>query len=176
MAGCFAAFRPLCKVACRHAKGVDGYVVTAYHVLMTTIYDGTFWMHSKQEYEDHVKMAIKGVSADEMPDCCGIYILANSVNGWVYIGRSVNMRKRAKLHLSSMQSGSHINKRLVSAFQEYGESAFKFHAMWVCEPKDAWLLEKGAMFRMDVEKTYNIQNLFSANSTYYRKSNERWYC
>ena len=142
---------------------------------MTTIFDGSFWMHSKEEFGEHVQKAISGLRANEMPANCGIYIMANSKNGFVYVGRSVNMLKRAKLHIASMESGVHINRKLVDACKEYGRDAFRFHAMWACEPKDAWLLEKGAMFRMDIDKTYNLQNLYCADSSFYRKIDGRKY-
>ena len=56
----------------------------------------------------------------------GIYEIENLVNGNFYIGSAVNIDKRWGQHRSDLRKGKHINKHLQSAFNKYGENAFKF--------------------------------------------------
>jgi len=56
----------------------------------------------------------------------GIYEIENLMNGNFYIGSAVNIDKRWGQHRSDLRKGKHTNKHLQSAFNKYGENAFKF--------------------------------------------------
>ena len=56
----------------------------------------------------------------------GIYKITCKENGKIYIGRSINIDERLKSHKRSLVAGRHINKKLQTDFNEYGEDAFVF--------------------------------------------------
>jgi group I intron endonuclease len=57
-----------------------------------------------------------------------------------YIGHAASLRKRRNDHLSSLRRGVHKNARMQRAFSKYGENAFSFEVLLVCE-KSAKALE-----------------------------------
>ena len=57
---------------------------------------------------------------------CGIYIIQNLVNGNIYIGSSINIRKRFSQHKSTLRHNTHRNKHLQNAWNKYGEENFEF--------------------------------------------------
>lgn len=64
---------------------------------------------------------------------CGIYKIENLVNGKIYIGKSVNIYKRWKKHKTLLNTRSHYNKHLQSAWDIYGEDNFEFSIVEQCE-------------------------------------------
>jgi len=56
----------------------------------------------------------------------GVYCIRNTVNGKVYVGSAVNLRKRKNEHFSTLVAGTHFNRFLLSAYRKYGHSAFEF--------------------------------------------------
>jgi group I intron endonuclease len=57
---------------------------------------------------------------------CGVYLIRCSVNGKVYVGSSVRIRKRWGDHLKSLNEGKHHALRLQRAWQKYGARYFIF--------------------------------------------------
>ena len=55
---------------------------------------------------------------------CGIYIIYNLESDRLYIGSSVSVEKRIKVHFSCLRSRRHGNSYLQEAFNESGESSF----------------------------------------------------
>lgn len=62
-------------------------------------------------------------------DVSGIYLIRNTVNGKVYVGQAVNIRKRWNVHLHHLRRGTHANLPLKRAFKRYGEDAFSFEIL-----------------------------------------------
>lgn len=63
----------------------------------------------------------------------GIYIIANNVNGKVYVGKTVrNIKARWSEHKATLTSGKHHNTHLQNAWNKYGESAFEFQVLEYC--------------------------------------------
>lgn len=60
---------------------------------------------------------------------CGIYCFVNLVNGKRYIGQSIDVLLRKRMHLSRLSYGSHKNKHLQSAFKKYGKDNFEFRIL-----------------------------------------------
>lgn len=63
----------------------------------------------------------------------GIYEILNTVSGDRYIGQASNFTKRWSRHRRMLQTGSHDNQHLQSAWNKYGECAFSFRVVERCE-------------------------------------------
>jgi|TARA_Y100000592_G_C5423492_1_gene294422 predicted GIY-YIG superfamily endonuclease len=70
-----------------------------------------------------------------MKNICGIYKIYCDGNDKVYIGSSVNVRKRRNHHLHHLRAGDHPNQHLQHSFNKYGEDSFWFSLVAQCEPK-----------------------------------------
>ena len=57
---------------------------------------------------------------------CGIYVIRNIVNDNIYIGSSVNIKKRFCQHRNSLRKNKHHNKYLQRSWNKYGEENFEF--------------------------------------------------
>ncbi|MBV4427145.1 GIY-YIG nuclease family protein [Clostridium tyrobutyricum] len=82
----------------------------------------------------------------------GIYKITNLVNNKVYIGQSTDIKQRLCTHKSELKGGYHANYHLQRAWNQYGQSNFKFEILRECEEK---LLDK-----MEVQwiRYYNSTN------------------
>lgn len=80
----------------------------------------------------------------------GVYCIRNIVNGRVYIGKSTNLRERARRHRRQLLSGLHTNSELQSDFDRHGENSFCFEILF--ESFDSTGLS-------DVEDVYLQDNL-----------------
>ena len=67
---------------------------------------------------------------------CGIYCIENVINNKKYIGLSRDINRRWIEHRSELNRGDHINKYLQSAWNLYGENAFKFYVIELCIPEN----------------------------------------
>lgn len=57
---------------------------------------------------------------------CGIYVIRNLINDNIYIGSSVNIKKRFCQHRNSLRKNKHHNKYLQRSWNKYGEENFEF--------------------------------------------------
>ena len=67
---------------------------------------------------------------------CGIYCIENTTNNKKYIGLSRDIRRRWNEHKSDLRNNHHINPYLQSAWNLYGEDAFTFSIVELCDPID----------------------------------------
>lgn len=88
------------------------------------------------------------------PSKSGIYAIINEANGKIYIGSSVNIKKRTKDHLVYLKNGNHTNEHLQRAFNKYGKESFRFAVLELCSVKK--LKEREQFF---INK-YNSSNEF----------------
>jgi len=79
---------------------------------------------------------------------CGIYKIINTKNNKIYIGSSVDIKKRKEKHFWMLQKGIHDNKFLQSSYNRDGKENFIFDIIEMCDKKD--LVEK--------ENYYIIEN------------------
>lgn len=84
----------------------------------------------------------------------GIYEILNTVDGKRYIGSAVHFRKRWNLHRSALRRGVHHNQFLQSAWQKYGEDAFSFSPVMLCE--SSCLLDWERKYISEFEPEYNV--------------------
>lgn len=63
----------------------------------------------------------------------GIYCIENTENHKKYIGLSRNIEQRWNEHRSKLRRGKHGNIYLQRAWDNYGEDAFKFYIVEICE-------------------------------------------
>jgi group I intron endonuclease len=56
----------------------------------------------------------------------GVYLIQNKINNYKYVGESLNIVRRWKQHIKSLDEGTHTNKSLQNAWDKYGESNFEF--------------------------------------------------
>lgn len=89
-------------------------------------------------------------------DCAGIYVIKNSINGKIYVGKSKNCYKRLHQHLSDIQIDNrnyNENPHLLNAFKKYGKENF-----------ECYILEK------IIEDNINtLENLLSERELYWMK-------
>lgn len=89
----------------------------------------------------------------------GIYGILNIVTGRIYIGSSVNVRKRWRQHCSSLRRGEHVNSRLQRSWNKHGPAAFTITVICSRVPPEQLLnLETMAIeaFRSDPDGVYNL--------------------
>lgn len=56
----------------------------------------------------------------------GVYIIRNKVNGKIYVGSSINIKKRWREHISKLNGKVIDNTRLFRAWKKYGSNSFEF--------------------------------------------------
>lgn len=95
----------------------------------------------------------------------GIYVIRNTINGKVYVGSSVNLRKRKQNHFRNLLHGTHANKPLQNAFIKYGSGAFEFVILEAVRSKDDLIdREQYWIDRMQsVANGYNLRPKASSN-------------
>jgi len=71
---------------------------------------------------------------------CGIYKITNTKINKIYIGSSVNIKKRKEKHFWMLQKKIHDNKFLQSSYDRDGKENFIFDIIEMCDKKD--LVEK----------------------------------
>jgi group I intron endonuclease len=73
---------------------------------------------------------------------CGIYIIQNNINKHIYIGSSINVKKRFNSHLNLLSKNKHFNLHLQSAWNKYGKENFVFlHVEKISTPETRLIRE-----------------------------------
>ena len=88
-------------------------------------------------------------------NCPGIYVIKNSINGKIYVGKSKNCYKRLHQHLTDIKIENrnyNENIHLLNSFKKYGEENFEYY-----------LVE-----RFD-ESLENLENILSERELYWMK-------
>lgn len=79
---------------------------------------------------------------------CGIYMIQNKVNGKIYIGQSVDIEYRWKIHKRELRNNHHKNDHLQSACNEYGEDNFEFTIICECDESQLNTMEEYYIFEL----------------------------
>lgn len=75
-----------------------------------------------------IKYAIAHVDGTDF-NGSGIYCIENLINGKVYVGSSVNIKKRWNHHYAALNRGLHTNRYLQNAWRKYGSDSFLFYVL-----------------------------------------------
>ena len=67
---------------------------------------------------------------------CGIYEIVNKINNKRYVGSSVDLYSRFRNHKAQLNNATHENPILQRAWDKYGEDAFEFRVLLLCEKSD----------------------------------------
>ena len=70
----------------------------------------------------------------------GIYFIRNKINGKIYVGSAINLKRRKWEHFTRLERNEHHNEYLQRSWNKYGKENFEFLIIQYCE-KDK-LLEK----------------------------------
>lgn len=75
-----------------------------------------------------------------MKKVSGVYAIRNKINGKMYIGSSVNIKKRFYEHERLLQANKHHCRYLQHAYKKYGANSFDYMIVYeCCENKDVLL-------------------------------------
>jgi group I intron endonuclease len=77
-----------------------------------------------------------------MPIICGIYAIKNIFTNKIYIGQSINIYKRWKVHEKDLISNKHANKKLQNSFNKYGKEKFQYLILEECVLEELNLKEQ----------------------------------
>jgi len=109
----------------------------------------------------------------------GIYVIKNMKNNKIYIGSSVDLKKREREHFYVLTNNSHHNKHLQKAWNKYGKENFKFDILVyisnIEELRHQELLYIKLFNALDTNIGYNISEettnpcLFGKNNGMYGK-------
>lgn len=94
----------------------------------------------------------------------GIYVIYNTVNNKAYIGQSKDIRQRWWSHRHSLRKNKHGNSHLQNAWNKYGEEAFDFGVLKLCELSelDHWESVWGELYESYKEESgYNVSRNFT---------------
>lgn len=84
---------------------------------------------------------------DSQNNISGVYTITCTANGRVYVGSSINIKKRCGKHLWQLRKGIHENPHISRSWNKYGEEAFVFR-MIEAVPDHTKLIER-EQFWMD---------------------------
>lgn len=91
---------------------------------------------------------------------CGIYLIRNTMSGKVYVGSSIDILSRWRIHTCLLRSNSHSNAHLQASWNEYGKDAFEFSIIEEC-PEGALMVREMVWIEyydaMNNGKGYNIE-------------------
>lgn len=62
---------------------------------------------------------------DHLPELPGIYTIKNRVTGKMYVGSSMNPKKRVSFHLYSLKKGDHHSAKLQNSWNKHGSEVFE---------------------------------------------------
>lgn len=87
----------------------------------------------------------------------GIYKIENTVNGKVYIGKSINIEQRWNEHVTMLNKDRHHSIKLQRAWNKYGKDNFKFTVIEECNREDLNIKESKFINEFDsIKNGYNM--------------------
>ena len=90
----------------------------------------------------------------ELLNTSGIYAIENIASGKRYVGSTTNLKKRHREHFWMLRNRRHWAKALQSAWNKYGEQAFRLVVIEFC---DKTLLVEREQYHIDTRSEYNCR-------------------
>ena len=93
-------------------------------------------------------------------------MILNKANGKIYIGQSIDYKRRLKHHKNALMRNAHHNQHLQSSWNKYGKSVFEFALLEPCSVEN---LDESEVWWIDFfdstndKKGYNLENGGSSN-------------
>ena len=72
----------------------------------------------------------------------GVYLWKNKVNNKVYVGSSINIRRRKAEHILRLNKGVENSEYFQRAWDKYGPEAFTFEVVEICSNDDRLIREQ----------------------------------
>lgn len=97
----------------------------------------------------------------------GVYEIRNTLDDKVYVGSSLNVRKRLSVHRGNLTRGKHHSAHLQAAWDKHGASNFTFRQLLACAPKDLVFYEQRLVDgynAMDPAHGYNKRVVVQSNA------------
>jgi group I intron endonuclease len=86
----------------------------------------------------------------------GIYAIKNLIDGKLYIGSAISLKKRTRYHINRLTANRHVNKHLQSAWNKHGKENFTII-----------ILQRGVMpQKLIAREQYWLDFYLSYNSTH----------
>lgn len=94
----------------------------------------------------------------------GIYTIINTLTNSFYIGESMDINKRWKIHISKLRDHTHHNYKLLKDYCHYGEDAFRFKVIQPYFYNSAFFTKIRLLILEDAyikhfESKYNLYNI-----------------
>lgn len=89
----------------------------------------------------------------------GIYKIENLRTGVVYIGKSVDIKRRKYQHFRKLLDNKHFNQHLQYSFNKHGKHNFSFYVLEKCEKQDLSIRES-FWYKRYKTRSYNLNLLF----------------
>lgn len=89
-----------------------------------------------------------------------IYMIENKINKKIYIGFSVNLKRRWSEHLSELKRNKHENKYLQNSYNKYGLKSFQLKILEICSKEK--LIEREIYY---IKKYKSTDKKFGYNMT-----------
>lgn len=84
------------------------------------------------------EILINKTKRENLPNLSGVYIITNIINNKVYIGSSIDIKKRVYRHFSDLVNNKHYNRLLQRAYNKYKEKSFIVSVLCVCDKKETF--------------------------------------
>jgi group I intron endonuclease len=94
----------------------------------------------------------------------GIYKIENLITGRVYVGSSIDFKKRWNQHKSCLKNNKHGNSYLQNSWNKHGEKAFKFFIIERCGEELLYEREQYWFnYYKENELVYNVREIVESN-------------
>lgn len=98
---------------------------------------------------------------------CGIYAILNKITNQIYVGQSINIKKRFRNHKWFLNHNEHSNDYLQHAWNKYGEVSFEFIILEYCSKEELNDKESFWIKHYDSVNSNNGYNLTSGGDSDY---------
>lgn len=121
-----------------------------------------------------------GIPCEALPaNCTGIYLIKNLINNKIYIGQSVDIKRRIQEHIRSAQPEKYSQKserdsktHLHLAMQKYGVKNFSVNILQICAKEDLDTLEKKWILLLNSNDSNSGYNETSGGQKSFAQSGE----